>query len=185
MRDTGVVNHGLCYCLDCQAFAHFLGRPGEILDTHGGTEIVQTASPNVAITSGAGNLACMRLTANGLMRWHARCCNTPIGNTAASWKLPFVGLIHSCLRSDTRSLDDSFGPISMRVYTQHAKGDPKPRMSGALATAVRFARMMLGARVSGRYRTTPFFAANTGEPVVTPRVLSERERSELRTAVGR
>lgn len=72
------VNRGSCYCKDCQAFAHFLGRAEEILDAQGGTEVVQIASRHVRFTAGQEQLACMRLTRRGLLRWYAACCNTAI-----------------------------------------------------------------------------------------------------------
>ncbi len=62
-------NHCICFCKDCQAFAHFLGRPGEILDERGGSEILQTLPKSVTLTEGSGSLACMRLTRKGLLRW--------------------------------------------------------------------------------------------------------------------
>ena len=43
-------NRGVCYCKDCQAFAHFLGRPTEILDERGGTEVAQILPKNLAFT---------------------------------------------------------------------------------------------------------------------------------------
>ena len=43
---TGVspntVNRVVCYCDDCQAFLHHLGR-ADLLDAHGGIDIVQVA----------------------------------------------------------------------------------------------------------------------------------------------
>src|SRR4051812_39818162 len=36
------VNRVICYCDDCQAFAHWLAR-ADLLDAHGGTDIVQLA----------------------------------------------------------------------------------------------------------------------------------------------
>jgi hypothetical protein len=53
-------NRCVCYCRDCQAFAHFLGRAGEILDSNGGTDVVQTRAANVVFTEGREALACMR-----------------------------------------------------------------------------------------------------------------------------
>jgi hypothetical protein len=44
------INHCSCYCDDCQAFAHFLGRADAILDAHGGTEIAQMWLPFVGVT---------------------------------------------------------------------------------------------------------------------------------------
>ena len=36
------VNRVVCYCDDCQAFAHQLGR-ADLLDAQGGTDIIQVA----------------------------------------------------------------------------------------------------------------------------------------------
>src|SRR5271165_2181914 len=88
------VNRCICYCRDCQAFAHFLGRADETLDAQGGTDIVQTLPATIAFTQGVDALACMRLTENGLLRWYSACCSTPIGNTLANYKISFIGLVH-------------------------------------------------------------------------------------------
>src|SRR5580693_8835680 len=91
------VNRCVCYCRDCQAFAHFLGRADEILDASGGTDVIQTRAANVVFTEGREALACMRLTPNGMLRWYSTCCKTPVGNTTANSKVSFVGLVHTCL----------------------------------------------------------------------------------------
>src|SRR5258707_12477558 len=68
------VNRCVCYCSDCQAVAHFLGRPSEILDGQGGTEVIQTRPANVSFTQSQQALDSMRLTEKGLFRWYtARC----------------------------------------------------------------------------------------------------------------
>ena len=54
--------HGICYCNDCQAFAHFLGRATEILDDHGGTDIYQTSPARLKFTKGKDRVACVTLT---------------------------------------------------------------------------------------------------------------------------
>jgi hypothetical protein len=74
-------NRGVCYCKDCQAFAHFLGKDGETLDERGGTDVTQVLPKNIAFTQGTEILACIRLTEKGLLRWYAGCCNTPVVNT--------------------------------------------------------------------------------------------------------
>lgn len=96
---------------DCQAFAHFLGRTPDILDAKGGTDVIQTLPANVTLTAGQDVLACMRLSEKGLLRWYTKCCNTPIGNTLVDYKISFIGLIHTCVDSSNRSLDESFGPL--------------------------------------------------------------------------
>lgn len=55
----------VCYCADCQAFVRFLKR-GDLLDVHGGTDIVQTAPANLEITEGRNQIRCVRLSAKGL-----------------------------------------------------------------------------------------------------------------------
>src|SRR5450432_3257521 len=92
-------NRVVCYCKDCQAFAHFLGRDSEILDELGGSEVIQTLPKNVTFTQGVESLACIRLTEKGLLRWYAKCCNTPVGNTLGAYKMSFIGLVHTCLES--------------------------------------------------------------------------------------
>src|SRR5512146_1569363 len=103
-------NHVVCYCRDCQAFAHFLGRADEILDEHGGSEIVQMRTRNLTLSQGADRLACVRLTPNGPLRWYTSCCNTPIGNTALKPRISFVGLVAACLEKDP-PVARSFGPV--------------------------------------------------------------------------
>jgi hypothetical protein len=182
--DPRRANHGVCYCKDCQAFAHFLGRAEDVLDARGGSEVIQMLPRSVTFTQGIGALACMRLTPKGLLRWYATCCRTPIGNTLSTPKISFVGLLHSCLAARGAPLDEVFGPVRAWVNTQGAKGDPKPATKG-LGRAIRwFLGTVLPARVNGDYRRTPFFDVSTGVPIVVPQVLSEAELAQLMKAVG-
>src|ERR1700761_5845308 len=82
----GRAGRGVCYCRDCRAFAHFLGRPGDILDAQGGTDVMATLPSYVTFTQGKDKLACMSLSERGMLRWYASCCNTPIGNTMRNIK---------------------------------------------------------------------------------------------------
>lgn len=179
LAQTHRVNRGICYCADCQAFARYLRRAEQILDRSGGTDIIQTTPSNVTFTDGIEHLACMRLTPNGLLRWYASCCNTPIGNTLANYKLSFVGLVHSCLESAPMSLDEAFGPIRMQVNTRSALGEPKPEAFGFARGALRIAGMLLKARLDGSYKRTPFFIPGSGTPIVEPKVLSPQAREDL------
>jgi hypothetical protein len=205
VHDPRSANHGVCYCRDCQAFAHFLGRASEVLDERGGTEIIQILPRNVVFTQGAEVLACMRLTPKGLMRWYAGCCKTPIGNTLATPKISFVGLVHTCLErtADTPGsraagdlpgstvgekpasevLDEVFGPIRCWANPNGAKGEPKPEAVGLGRTLRWFFRRVLKARLNGDYRKTPFFDMAIGKPVVVPRILTETEHAEVMATV--
>jgi hypothetical protein len=176
-------NRCVCYCRDCQAFAHFLGHAGEILDSNGGTDVIQTRAANVVFTEGREALACMRLTPNGLLRWYSTCCNTPVGNTLVNSKISFVGLVHNCLEGTGPTLDDSFGPVRAHVNTGSAKGGVKSSPLTLAAVILRFIAMVAGARMDGSYKRSPFFAADTGAPIVAPKVLSPGERETLMSAV--
>jgi hypothetical protein len=178
------VSRGVCYCKDCQAFAHFLGRPGEILDAMGGTDVVATLPKYVTFSHGVAALACMSLSETGMLRWYAACCNTPIGNTPRNVKLSHVGLVHSCLRDPSTTLDGAFGPVRMRVNTSSAKGRPQAMRVSTIASVLRFMVSLARARIDGGYKTTPFFDAERGTPVVTPKVLGRDERERLRSAVA-
>lgn len=175
------INRCVCYCNDCQAFAHFLQRDREILDEAGGTDIIQTTPNNVTFSEGIENLACMRLTPNGLLRWYTTCCNTPIGNTSSDFKTSFVGLVHNCLDSQQVSLDEAFGSIQMHIYTKYAKGEPKPKSFGVPTRMLRIITSILIARLDGSYRHTPFFIVESGDPIVPPRVLTSQELEAIRS----
>ncbi|HEY6130937.1 MAG TPA: DUF6151 family protein [Halioglobus sp.] len=177
---AGTSNRVICYCISCQLFAHFLGSPKEILDRHGGTEIIQVAASSIRLTTGTEHLAAIRLTEGGLVRWYAACCRTPIGNTLENYKLGFIGLIHSCL--DSQPLVSSFGELAARLNTASAIDEPKPTGHGMLKTVVRILAIILSKRLSGNYRKTAFFTAS-GAPVAVPRVLKAAELQRLRDAL--
>ena len=110
-----VGNRLICYCDDCQAYANYLGAADDILDHHGGTEVFQLSPAKLEITQGLDNLACVRLTPKGILRWYADCCKSPIGNTAATHRIPFVGLIHSCLQMTSVEREAILGPVMAGV----------------------------------------------------------------------
>lgn len=178
------VNHCVCYCRDCQSFAHFLGRAADVLDAHGGTDIFQMSPASLEITTGLESIACMRLTPKGLLRWYAGCCRTPIGNSLPSSGVPFVGMIRTFVREPA---DTALGPVRGHGYPKSASGDRSTLPQGGAPTVLLIARMMtllLRWRLRGHHRRSPFFHADTGRPIVEPRVLRAEEREELRRRSG-
>jgi hypothetical protein len=170
----------ICYCRDCRAYAHFLGPPEGMLDAHGGTEVVVVRPATVSFDAGAEHLGCMSLSPRGTLRWFARCCGTPIGNLPRDIRLAHLGLIHTCLEQAGPALDASFGPVRMKVNRASAQGDPGgvPLLGFALAGA-RYAASMAWSRVSGGYRSNPFFDAGSGAPCVEPQVIPKAARDAL------
>jgi hypothetical protein len=173
----------ICYCKDCQAFAHFLGRPDEILDERAGSDVIQILPKDLTFTQGIDALACLRLKHKGLLRWYTNCCNTPIGNTLATPKISFVGLVHTCLENPDKPLRDSFGPVRVWVNSNSAKGFPKPKDKGQATIALWFVTKVLRARMNGDYKHTPLFQADLRTPIAKPRLLSSEEHANVMKAV--
>jgi hypothetical protein len=79
------------------------------------------------------------------VRWYTRCCDTPIGNTPADFRMSFIGLLHSCLENDGKSLDESFGPVRMWSFTKRAKTPVRPRTHTMVAGILRVIGMVIRA----------------------------------------
>lgn len=54
----------------------------DLLDAHGGTDLVQVAPACVAFDHGAEQIVGLRLAPKGMHRWYAACCNTPTSRAA-------------------------------------------------------------------------------------------------------
>jgi hypothetical protein len=173
----------VCYCADCQAFARFLGRP-DVLDAAGGTDIFQMPSERVTLTAGADALRCVRLSArSGVLRWHADCCRTPIGNTATSARFPITAVIHTFMDQggDSGARDAVLGPPLCRIFERSARGPlpvnaPPPP---SLRMFVRRASKLASWWMQGLGRPSPVFDAQTKAPLVAPQVLTPAERAAL------
>ena len=168
----------VCYCKDCQGFARFLGSPEQILNGQGGTEIVAILPAAVHFTAGLDKLACMSLSDQGLLRWYAACCRTPVGNTPRDHKIPYVGLVRACLPE----LDESFGPLKIAINTGSATDVVKATPVMAFLGLMRIMRKVIAARLRGKYKENPFFTSKSGEPIRTPQVLTLAERMSLQSA---
>jgi len=176
-------NRVVCYCRDCQSFAHFLCRAEDVLDVHGGTDTLQVIPANVQLTQGLDALTAMRLSERGLIRWYARCCNTPVGNTLPNPRISLVGLVHTCLDPAGESLDASFGPVRMRAFTRSSKGAVTWSRLDFVRGALRLVVMLIRARFDGSHQRNPFFVPHTNTPIVVPRILTAGERERLRQAL--
>jgi len=171
----------ICYCRDCQAFARYLGRAGDILDEHGGTDILATAPSHVRFEQGLDALACMSLSDTGILRWYASCCRTPFGNTPRDRKTHYVGLVHSCLAE--QPLNASFGPARIRLNTKSARGSVSATPISTALAILKLIGLIIPARLTRQYDDSPFFDPVSGGPIKQPRVLSEAEASALKSAV--
>jgi hypothetical protein len=141
--------------------------------------VIQIVPADITFSQGREALACVRLTRRGMLRWYAACCNTPIGNTPATRKLPFVGLARACLECAAPTVTASFGPVRHCSFIGGAIGQPKPEPFGRAGLVFWLIRNRLRARFTGGFRDNPFFDTGAVRPIVTPKVLSPAERERL------
>ena len=179
------VNRAICYCDDCQAFLHYLGR-ADLLDAHGGTDIVQVAPRAVTFERGTERIVGLRLTPKGLHRWYASCCKTPLGNTMTP-SLPFIGIAPEAFRSapDGHRRDELFGTVRGAMLGKYATGGaPEGSTKLNLGLIAHALRLMLGWKLGGKAWPHPFFDCATRAPSHPVTTLSPDEREALRAKCG-
>ena len=177
------VNRVVCYCDDCQAFAHQLGR-ADLLNSQGGSDIVQLAPASLAFLQGQHRIVGLRLAPKGLFRWYASCCNTPVGNTLTP-AIPFVGIVAQAFDHAAHRADDVFGPPTGAILGKYAIGEPPAGSAGLnLPLLLRAIGKVLGWRLRGKAWPHPFFKKGKAEPVYPLTVLSQEEREALRPLCG-
>jgi hypothetical protein len=171
----------VCYCLDCQVYAHFLKQTELILDSNGGTEIIPVHPSHLEILQGADQLACVRLSSNGMNRWYTKCCQSPVANTQKSASLPFAG-IHSTLFnfSSDKERESVLGPVSARSNGKTAYGNlslPISQNVPLKMIAKTFVFLIVGI-IRRLHSPSPFFDSN-GELRVVPETLTDQQYDNL------
>jgi hypothetical protein len=177
------VNRVICYCDDCQAFLHHLGR-ADLLDAQGGTDIVQLAPASLAFVAGQERIVGLRLAPRGLYRWYASCCRTPLGNMLGP-AIPFVGVVAQTFASETQTPDGLFGRPIGRIFGKYAVGRVPEQSTGLNPWLMaRAFGMVLGWRLRGRTWPHPFFDRATRAPNFPLTTLSPQQRAALRPPRG-
>lgn len=161
-------NRAQCFCADCRAAELFFGRPDP---APGPVDLFQTMPDWLTLTHGADRLALLRLGPRGLLRWYAGCCDTPMFNTLAKPTLPFVAVHLGRLADPARA-----GRVGTRSFVPQPGGSR--RHEGGLRLLGGVFVPMLVARLSGRWRRTPFFDAS-GAPVAEARIPDRKTRAAL------
>jgi hypothetical protein len=177
----------VCLCNDCQAYAHYLGRADRMLDANGGTEIVPVHPARLQLTQGKEHLACVRLSDDGVYRWYAGCCRTPIANTPAA-RLPYAGVVTGFLdpSGGPGSLEAALGPVFARINGKH--GIPPLPPGTAQDTPSRMwlhvLKFILAGKLMKRRTPSPFTDPATDRPALKPKVLSDPEYYALIALTG-
>lgn len=177
------VNRVGCYCDDCQAFAHWLGR-ADLLDAQGLSDIVQVAPASFVFEQGQNRIKGVRLSPKGLYRWYVSCCNTPVGNTLTP-SIPFVGMFATAFDQGGQRADAVFGPPTGAIMGKYAIGEAPPGTTGVrLPLLLRVISRVLGWRLRGKVWPHPFFTRGNDAPVYPVNVLTPEERDALRPYCG-
>jgi len=177
-----VINRAVCYCEDCQAFAHWLQRR-DLLNAHGGSDIAQVAPAAVRFENGQDRIRCVRLTEKGLFRWYASCCNTPVGNTLKP-AIPFVGILVHTFAGGPAAADTTLGPSRGTFRGERATGElPKQELGFPVGVILRALARVLMVRLRGRGWPNPFFGRE-GQPLYAVQILTAAERDALRPLCG-
>lgn len=164
-----------CHCADCQAFAHHLGHQ-DTLDDAGGTEVFQIRPADLEITIGEENVRPLRLSPNGLIRWYATCCKSPIAFTPSNPRIAYLGLVTTPVQDKA-----PLGPLIARVNTKTAT---KPVASFGRAQAViRIGARLAALRLGGGWKRSPLFDED-GQPIAAPYVISREDRARAYENVG-
>jgi hypothetical protein len=171
----------ICYCDDCQAFAHFLKR-ADVLDSAGGTDIFQMAPANLRLTQGEDALRSLRLIPKGMIRWYTDCCHTLVGNTI-NGRVPFVGLVHAFIDPDVDAAtrDRVLGEPFARIHGRFAVGGLPANVhaTAPVRLALRIVRLGLAWWLGGKGKPSALFDAHN-QPRAQPYLLSAEERAALR-----
>jgi len=164
-------NRVKCYCISCQTAARVLGYE-DTLDPYGGTEVFQTVPSKVEFQTGIENLACLRLSPRGLLRWHSSCCNAPLFTMPDVLRIAVVGLFAARVSPENQ---EHFGG-KVKLFMTKTAVNPPPgfRDRGIFHAVVMVLWRALKAAIR-RDGRAPFFNAD-GTISVTPRVLTLQER---------
>lgn len=173
--DPSKGDHVVCHCSDCQDFPRYLGATERILQEHGGTDLYQSRCAKMRLTRGADNLDCLHLTDKPTLRWYAACCRTPLFNTYANGKVPYLTtLLANCDAAEAKA---ALGPPIGHLFLPDEVSD-LPRMSMSQLMR-RFLGRMVRDIFAGDRKRSALFDPKTLLPISPPHRLTEAERRAL------
>jgi hypothetical protein len=162
------VSRVTCYCKSCQNYARILGATGDTLNQYGGTEVIFTSPSNIEFSHGSKYIECMKLTEKGPLRWYTGCCNSPIGNTLQTSKIPFISLVVSFIDQTNMSvpLTKMVGPVLAKI---NVPSDARCNVATSsiltqLRMLLRHSLIIINFLIAGYSKNSPFFCSETGSP---------------------
>lgn len=158
-----------CFCTDCRAAEVFAGQPDP---APGGVQLFQTTPDKIRFDAGEDQLVVFSFSPKGILRWQAKCCGALLFNTVRTAKVPFAAL-----RTDRLADDSALGPVVVKAFVR--KSDGKQGHIGGSRMLLGMLMQVLPCRLSGRWKTTPFFDIETGKPSRDVQLVTKAERAAL------
>lgn len=171
LRDIapGDGTHAVCHCHDCRVAETYAGQPDPGTS---GVGLFQISPDRIQFDAGLEHVAVFSFKERGLLRWHADCCGVTLFNTVRNPKIAFASL-----RTNRLAEPEAIGPVVGHAFMVGKDG--KQRHTGLTRFVWGTLKRVALARLSGRWRQTPFFDADTGTPIRPVHVLSAEERAAL------
>lgn len=168
----------VCHCVDCRDLVRFLGQGGRVLDRQGGTDLYQSRCARVKLHSGRGKLASLHMTEGKTLRWYASCCNSPLFNTYANGRVPYVTTILA--NTDPAQCDAALGEPIGHVFAEQATGDASALKKMPFSRLMRrFLGRMVKDLLAGDRRRSDLFDPETLEPIAKPVRLTQEQRQGI------
>lgn len=162
-------NHVRCYCAHCRAAVVFTTG----MDPRDrGVELYQTTPDKISFAQGRENLAVFSFSEGGLLRWRAQCCGVPLFTMLPTPRFALAGMMTN-LMEDTSAL----GPVAIEAFIPQPNGTS--RHSSILRLCGGTMWRAFTARISGRWKQTPFFDIKSGKPVAEVHIPTAGEQAKL------
>ncbi|MCX7559182.1 DUF6151 family protein [Sulfitobacter sp. F26204] len=169
LHNVGWGNHARCFCQSCRAADIHTGDPDP---GDGGITVFQTTPDKITFETGQNKLVCFSFGPKNLLRWQAECCGALLFNTLRTPHVPFAAL-----RTSRIPEPDRLGPVRSRGFIPDKNG--RHRHEGMRHLVLGMIGRSLFARLTGRWKQTPFFDLGTSRPVAEVRVLPEGARHDI------
>lgn len=184
IKNIELGTRAICYCTDCQIYAHYLHAQSEILNCLGGTEVIAVRPKQISIISGSEYLSCISLTNLGAFRFFAHCCKTPICNMPRKSHTDHISLLHNSLNRNL--VAEIFNDRALHVKRKSALGNPpKNKPLYFIASSLYYIYSVFFSRISNGYKFNPFINQENHKPIVNNFILDETELKQLENIVCR
>lgn len=160
-------SHAQCHCDDCRRAVVWLGQPDPGPD---GVQYFQTTPDRVTFETGQDTLAVFTWKSDKLLLWYAPCCNAPLFNTISTPKIAFASMFVA------RAADPApFGSVKGHAFIPKPNG--KRGHTGLAGFIFGMIKRTGKARITGTWRQTPFFDAETLAPAAQVQNLTPEDRA--------